>query len=97
MKRTDFTEGPIFMPLIRFMIPVMLSLFLQVLYGAVDLLVVGLFSDAANVAATGFGGQVMQLITTVITDLALGTTVVLGSLLGRRRMRRRLPGKGEMH
>lgn len=91
MKRTDFTEGPVFMPLLRFMIPVMLSLFLQVLYGAVDLLVVGIFSDASNVAATGFGGQVMQLITTVITDLALGTTVVLGSLLGRRRMR--LAGK----
>lgn len=91
MKRTDFTEGPVFMPLLRFMIPVMLSLFLQVLYGAVDLLVVGIFSDAANVAATGFGGQVMQLITTVITDLALGTTVVLGSLLGRRRIR--LAGK----
>lgn len=35
-----FTEGRIFSPLIRFVLPVLLALFLQTMYGAVDLLAV---------------------------------------------------------
>lgn len=34
-----FTEGKIFLPLIRFALPVFLALLLQAMYGAVDLLV----------------------------------------------------------
>lgn len=41
MHSGNFTEGKIFEPLIRFTLPVMFALFLQSLYGAVDLLVVG--------------------------------------------------------
>ena len=48
MKQTqDFTEGRIFAPLIRFALPVLLALFLQTMYGAVDLLVVGRFGTIA--------------------------------------------------
>lgn len=44
MKETqNFTEGRIFAPLIRFALPVLLTLFLQTMYGAVDLGVVGRF------------------------------------------------------
>ncbi len=39
----SFTEGRIFSPLIRFALPILLALFLQAMYGAVDLLVVGQF------------------------------------------------------
>ena len=39
-KRT-FTEGKIFSPLISFAFPVLIALFLQAMYGAVDLWVVG--------------------------------------------------------
>lgn len=42
-KQHTFTEGWIFAPLIRFALPVLLALFLQAMYGAVDLLVVGQF------------------------------------------------------
>lgn len=42
MKRTNrLTEGNILHTLIRFAVPVFFTLFLQALYGGVDLLVVG--------------------------------------------------------
>ncbi len=37
----DFTTGKIVAPLLKFAGPVLLALFLQAMYGAVDLLVVG--------------------------------------------------------
>lgn len=42
-KTQNFTEGKIFAPLIRFALPVLLALFLQTMYGACDLLIVGQF------------------------------------------------------
>jgi len=61
MKRgSDFTQGPIFTPLIRFALPVLLALLLQTMYGAVDLLVVGRFANAADVSAVSTGSQLMH-------------------------------------
>lgn len=42
-KAQNFTEGRIFAPLIHFVLPVLLALFLQTMYGACDLLIVGRF------------------------------------------------------
>ncbi len=91
MRQNDFTQGPILSPLLKFMIPVMITLFLQTLYGAVDLWVVGRFSSPEEVAAVAAGSQMLQLVTEIIANLSLGTTVLLGNLLGRRRTR--LAGK----
>lgn len=85
MQNSNFTEGKIFSPLIQFVFPIIFSLFLQSLYGAADLLVVGHFADPANVSAVSIGSQLMQSITFVITDLALGTTVLLGQMIGQNR------------
>ena len=85
MRNANFTEGKILSPLIQFVFPIIFSLFLQSLYGAVDLLVVGHFADAANVSAVSIGSQLMQSITFVITDMALGTTVLLGQMIGQNK------------
>lgn len=83
MKQTQhFTEGKIFTPLIRFALPVLLALFLQTMYGAVDLLVVGQFGTPADVSAVSTGSLVMQTVTVVITSLAMGLTVLVGKKLG---------------
>lgn len=50
-KRIDFTTGAIVLPLLRFAGPVLMALFLQAMYGAVDLLVVGKFADSTDVSA----------------------------------------------
>ena len=83
MKHTEnFTEGRIFAPLIRFALPVLMALFLQTMYGAVDLLVVGQFGTSADVSAVSTGSQVMHTVTVVITSLAMGLTVLVGRKIG---------------
>ena len=81
-KTTDFTRGPIVGPLIRFSMPILLALFLQALYGAVDLLVVGKFAQAQDVSGVAIGSQIMQTITGLISSFAMGTTILLGQKIG---------------
>ena len=83
MKREEnFAEGAILPALIRFALPVLMALFLQVMYGAVDLQVVGRFGTAADISAVATGGQIMQTATMIITSLAMGLTVLLGQKIG---------------
>ena len=78
----NFTKGRIFAPLIKFALPVLFALFLQTMYGAVDLMVVGQFSTAADVSAVATGSQLMMTVTVVITGLAMGLTVLVGRKIG---------------
>jgi len=84
-KTNSFTEGKIFSPLIKFALPVLLALFLQALYGAVDLLIVGRFGGEnaeVYVSAVSTGSQLMHTLTIVITSLAMGLTVFVGRKIG---------------
>ena len=83
MKETqNFTKGNILTSLVRFALPVLAALFLQTMYGAVDMLVVGRFATAADVSAVSTGSWLMQLITSFVVGIAMGTTVLLGRRLG---------------
>jgi putative MATE family efflux protein len=77
-----FTEGSVPIAIIRFAIPVLGALILQAAYGAVDLIVVGQFGDAGSISAVGTGSSFMQMITLIITSLAMGSTVVIGQHIG---------------
>ncbi len=79
-----FTQGPILTPLLRFALPVLFALLLQAMYGGTDLLIVGQFALAADVSAVSTGSQVMHSMTSVVTGLAMGTTILLGQKLGQR-------------
>lgn len=81
-KETDFTTGPIVAPLLRFSLPILLALFLQSLYGAVDLLVVGKYASAADVSGVAVGSQIMITLTSLISSFAMGTTILLGQKIG---------------
>ncbi len=78
----DLTKGRIFGPLIRFALPVLLALFLQTMYGAVDLLVVGQFGASADVSAVATGSMIMHAVTVVMTGLAMGLTVLVARKIG---------------
>ena len=80
--RQSFTEGPIVSKLVRFALPVLGALILQAMYGAVDLMVVGQFADRADVSAVSTGSQLMMGLTSIITGLSMGSTVLLGQTLG---------------
>jgi putative MATE family efflux protein len=84
-QENSFTEGSVFGSLVRFAIPVLGALILQAAYGAVDLLVVGQFGDASSISAVGTGSSFMQMITLVITSLAMGSTVIIGQHIGEQK------------
>lgn len=82
MKNTSFTEGKIMKPLILFAMPILFALFLQAMYGAVDLLIVGKFASSADVSAVSTGSQIMLTLTNLVSSFAMGTTILLGQQIG---------------
>lgn len=84
-KEVTFTEGKIMRPLILFALPVLLALFLQAMYGAVDLLIVGKFATSADVSAVSTGSQIMMTLTNLVSSFAMGTTILLGQQIGSGR------------
>ena len=81
----NFTEGKIMLPLVRFALPVLAALFLQAMYGAVDLLVVGHFGTPADVSAVSTGSQIMMTLTHLVSSFAMGATILLGQQIGEGR------------
>lgn len=84
MKEYNLTEGSILKTLLFFAAPFLAANILQSLYGAVDLFVVGKYCTAESVAAVATGTQVTQIITSLITGLTLGSTILIGQYTGRR-------------
>ena len=84
-NQSDFTEGSILKKLIAFMFPVLGALILQAAYGAVDLLVVGRFGSTSGLSAVSTGSQVLNLVTFVVIQLAMGITVLIARYLGEKR------------
>ena len=84
-SRSDFTQGKILNKLVSFMMPILCALVLQAAYGAVDLLVVGRFGTTAGLSAVSTGSQVLNLVTFVIIQLAMGMTVLIARYIGEKR------------
>lgn len=83
-EKSDFTQGSILKKLIPFMIPILGALVLQAAYGAVDLLVVGRFGSTAGLSAVSTGSQILNLVTFIITQLAMGITVLIARYIGEK-------------
>ena len=84
-KKYHLRKGPIFGSIVRFALPVLGALVLQAAYGAVDLLVVGQFGDAASISAVGTGSAFMQMVTFILTSLAMGSTIIIAQHIGEKR------------
>ncbi len=82
--KSDFTRGSISKKLVAFMMPILGALILQAAYGAVDLLVVGRFGTTSGLSAVSTGSQVLNLVTFVITQLAMGITVLIARYIGEK-------------
>lgn len=83
-QSADFTQGSILKKLLWFMVPILGALILQAAYGAVDLLVVGRFGSTSGLSAVSTGSQVLNLVTFVVTQLAMGITVLIARYLGEK-------------
>ena len=83
--KADFTQGSILKKLVAFMMPVLGALILQAAYGAVDLLVVGRFGSTSGLSAVSTGSQVLNLVTFVVVQFAMGITVLIARYLGEKK------------
>ena len=81
-EERSFINGPILPALLRFAFPVLLALFLQTMYGAVDLIIIGQFGTAKDISAVSTGSQIMQVVTFMITSLSMGITISAGQKIG---------------
>ncbi|MCI7814781.1 MAG: MATE family efflux transporter [Lachnospiraceae bacterium] len=84
MKKNNLTEGSILKTLFLFAVPFLIANILQSLYGAVDLFVVGKYCNAESVAAVSTGTQVTQIITSLVSGLTLGGTILIGKYMGQK-------------
>ena len=90
-QQRDFTQGPIAKGLITFCIPFLISNILQALYGAVDMLVVGNFSNpdpairTAILSGVNIGSQITHMIAMMVSGLTVAGTVMVGQYIGAKK------------
>ncbi|MEN6339473.1 MAG: MATE family efflux transporter [Clostridiaceae bacterium] len=82
--RRDLTQGSIGRELIRFSMPLLLSYFLQAFYGIADTIIVSFFCDMAEVTAVTQGSQVTNILTSCVSGLAGGGTVLIAQYAGAK-------------
>lgn len=72
----DMCSGPIMPRLISFSIPLMLSGILQLMFNAVDIVVVGKFSGSLALAAVGSTTALINVFTNLFIGISLGANVL---------------------
>ena len=72
----DMCSGPIMPKLISFSIPLMLSGILQLMFNAVDIVVVGKFSGSLALAAVGSTTALINMFTNLFIGISLGANVL---------------------
>ena len=74
----DMCNGPLMGKLITFSVPLILSSNLQLLFNAVDIIVVGKFSGSTSLAAVGSTTALINLLINLIMGVSMGTSVLCG-------------------
>ena len=80
----DLTRGPMLKKIILFSLPLAASSFLQLLFNAADVVVVGRFVGSAALAAVGSNGALINLLVNLFVGLALGANVVAARCYGAK-------------
>ncbi|MBR3719468.1 MAG: MATE family efflux transporter [Firmicutes bacterium] len=75
-------NGPLFVNIIRYAIPLMLTGVLQLLFNAADLVVVGRYCGRLSIAAVGATGAIINLIINLFIGLSVGVGVTVAVSLG---------------
>ena len=78
------TKGPILGSLLKFSIPVICSNFLQLLFNAADVAVVGRFAGDASLAAVGSSTSLINLLINLFIGLSIGTNVIAAKNFGAK-------------
>jgi len=78
----DMCNGPLFSMIVLFSIPLILTGFLQLLYNAVNIVVVGRFVGSNALAAVGSTTALINLIINLFIGLSMGASVVMAKYCG---------------
>jgi putative MATE family efflux protein len=80
----DMTKGAVTPILIKFTIPLVLGNLFQLMYNAVDSMIVGKFVGEDALAAVGTSNPLMSLVILFISGMCLGAGVLMGNYYGAR-------------
>lgn len=81
----DMLHGPLTKKLLLFTLPIAFSSILQQLFNAADTAVVGYFGNQDALAAVGTNTEIIALIVTVSSGLAIGANILIAGLIGKNR------------
>lgn len=81
-KAIDLCNGPLLGKIILFTVPIMLSSILQLLFNAVDMIVVGRFCGSSSLAAVGSTGSLTNLIINLFLGLSVGAGIMISQAVG---------------
>lgn len=83
-KKSNILNGSIFLNLIYFTIPVILTGVLQLLYNAADIIVVGRVVGSQSLAAVGSTSSITHLFINLFIGLSAGTSVCVARYIGEK-------------
>ena len=82
-RKQNFTEGPLFVKILLFALPIMCTSILQILYSMADNVIVGSLSgDPLALAAVGSTGALINLVVNLLIGISAGTGVVIAQAYG---------------
>ena len=81
-RTIDMTKGPIFGPLVRFMLPLIGGSIFQQLYNTVDFIFVGNCLDQTAAAAVGASATLITCTIGLFSGISVGTSVVAAQAIG---------------
>ncbi len=84
MNSVDMVNGPLWGKIIKFALFYMLTAFLQHLYSAADVIVVGRYAGQEALAGVGTCTVLVNLFVNFILGLSAGATIVLGQAMGAK-------------
>ena len=83
--KRDLTEGALFVPIISFVVPIILTGMLQIVYNMADNIVVGRYSGDPNaLAAVGSTSSLSNLIVNLLMGISGGAGVVIAQSYGAK-------------
>ena len=76
-------KGNLLVNILYFTVPLILSGILQLLFNAIDMIVVGKFSGSTSMAAVSSTGSLINLITNLFIGLSVGSSVCIARRIGK--------------
>lgn len=86
MHTNPVTEGPLFINIITFFIPIFMGSLLQQSYNFIDALIIGRYTGPEGLAAIDATYNYSKLMVNVFLSIALGGSILIAQYIGAKNM-----------